>query len=208
MKNIFIVSLALLSVTTGCKKNTVTDHSPSVKGTVWVGSFSYTSASSEPYSLQVSDNGSFTWREYNGSFPGTWKLEGKQLTLTFTSGKLLKADISNDTMLVNIQNNVSNGWFVTDGQLNKATGQTLSGTFWKSNSETLIFLGSQVNCYGGEFSGLSAVNEYSWEAGALSLPTPVYRDRYFFFGVLMPSGKSLKLIAKNFDAHVFELFKQ
>ena len=214
MKKILFVTTMLVLIIlffTGCKKNQETDYSSLFKNTVWTGAFNYDNAAAEPYSLQFNENGNFTWREFLGIFSGNWKIEGKQIILSFINGHSFKADISNDQMLNNIQNNVSNGWSVTSGQLNAATEQVLDGTVWKAannNPAKLIFSsGLRVDATGSIFSvfGSLGINvNYTREAGAVLFSTSLYN----FFSIIVPDGKSMIVLNKSLNPGGLKLFRQ
>jgi hypothetical protein len=209
MKRIFFLALLLpvLYFSAGCKKNNEVDTASLFKNTVWTGEFKYDNApSAESYSLQCKDNGSFTWREYGGSYQGTWKLEAKLLTLTFSSGSIVKADVLDDKTLGNIQNTVAVGWTLNSGQYNTATEQALDGTTWKENNNQGAITFTSLNVTGtGIFAGVQA-GQYSRSAGTVLFPPA---GIVVYFSVLMPDGKSMRLISKAFpNYHPYTLTKQ
>jgi hypothetical protein len=203
MKKTFCIAIALLPVIyflTGCKKDSATDPASLFKNTVWTGEFKYGGAPApEPYSLECKADGSFNWREYSGTYGGTWKLDATLLTLTFNSGTIVKAEVLDNKTLGNIQNNPGSAWTLNSGEFNTATGQVIDGTSWKENSNqgTIAFTGTRITGKGLFFAGMQ--NEvFSRAAGTILVQQSVSN---VYFCVLMPDGKTMRLVNKTLTAN-------
>lgn len=206
MKKIISVAIVLLLVTISCQKNKGVDIAALFKNKIWTGQFNYLNMGPEYYSLQCKEDGSFTWYQYGLSHTGTLKLEEKLLTLTFNNGNIIKAEVSDDKILVNIQNDAANGWSLSSGEYNTATEQALDGTTWKEkNNQGILSFSSGAKVSGtGIFAGTQD-NSYSRIAGTISFP-PGFGD---YFLVLMADGNTIRLLNKSFlNYHPYILTKQ
>ena len=145
-KNSFLI-LTIIFVTAlnfaGCKKeNTAKGHTALFNNTVWTGEFHYTGQPVQPVSIEFKQGGAFTWYDIQGDFPGSWKIENGQITISFPSGSIVKADISNDNKLINFQHSTGNGWAIDNAELNTTPDETIENTSWKTTNILLDFKAS------------------------------------------------------------------
>ena len=210
MKRIFFVALLLpvLYFSTGCKKSNEADIPSLFKNTVWTGRFTYLGMTEEPYSLQFKEDGTFTWIRYQASSTGNWTLSGSQLSLVFSATVTIKADVSNDKTLTNIQNNPAGGWLFSSGQYNTATEQAIDNTTWKENNNAgaLTFSTSSKVSGTGIFGSLQNNDSYFRIGAVLTFPSGF---NVTYFSVLQPDGKTMVLINKTFpNYHPYVLTRQ
>jgi len=214
MKKIFFVAMALLPVlyfSAGCKKNNEIDTTSSFKNMVWTGTFHYTGDVDEPYSLKFREDSSFLWFEYNGLNFGTWKLDEKKLTLTFSAGKPITAAVSDGKTLANIQNDHANARFVNSGELNTTVDQKLEGTTWKekNNLGTLTFNAFKNVTTTGIFAIIPQNSSYVGDPGAIYCTSPLSPGNSFF-AVVMSDGKTMRFVNKYITTpyHPYVMIKQ
>jgi hypothetical protein len=136
MKQYIIRSMLVLMMTViifSCKKENAKDFTLSIAGKTWWGKFAYTGKVSQYYSIQFDANGSYIWSELSGDYTGKWVVDGKHLKFTFdVTSKQIKADISADNKLVNIENNSSYGWAIESCErIANPNLSSLDNTFWK-----------------------------------------------------------------------------
>lgn len=110
MKHLKSITLLLLATTTifACKKTGTSSDVPQnpgqnptqdLKGTVWAGEFQYTSGAYQnlqPFSIIVDNNNTLTWYENGSSLSGVWAIQGEKVTITYTNGQIVSADVSKD----------------------------------------------------------------------------------------------------------------
>ena len=88
-----------------CKKEGTSSTVPAnptenLKGTVWAGEFQYTSGAFQnlqPFSMVVENNNTITWYENGLSLSGVWAVREGKITITYTNGQSVSADVSKDT---------------------------------------------------------------------------------------------------------------
>lgn len=109
MKHLKSISLVLFVAATilGCKKDTTTTSGnvpgtpvENLKSSVWAGEFQYTSGAFQnlqPFSLTLENNNTLTWFENGLSLSGVWAVQGNKITITYTNGQIVSADVSKDT---------------------------------------------------------------------------------------------------------------
>jgi hypothetical protein len=207
MKRIFFGTIILISALCsfiGCKKDKVSTVSL-FENKVWTGEFNMLNHAPEPYSLQCKEDGSFTWFQWGGSYPGTWLLQDKSLTLSFNSGVIIKAEVE-DKALTHIQNNNANGWLLINGQYTPKADQSIDGTTWKeiNNLGTLSFSsGMKINGTGI----FVAMQDKLYLRNHADLIFPVSGD--FYFGVVMGDGQTMRIINKTYpNYHPYILNRQ
>jgi hypothetical protein len=207
MKRVFFKTLILLSAMhflSGCKKDKMSTVSL-FENTVWTGELKMDNQAQEPYSLQCNEDGSFVWYQWGASYPGTWLLDEKSLTLSFNSGIILKAEVE-DKALTHIQNNVANGWSLLSGQYNPTAKQSLDGTTWKENNNqgNLSFSSGTKITGTGIFAGMQD-NLYLRNPASVIFPIAAN----FYFGVVMGDGQTMRIINKTLpNFHPYVLTKQ
>jgi hypothetical protein len=107
MKHLKSISLLLIAATIilSCKKEGTSSNVPAnptdnLKGTVWSGEFQYTSGAFQnlqPFSLVVENNNTLTWYENGSSLSGVWEVQGSKITITYTNGHIVSAEVSKDS---------------------------------------------------------------------------------------------------------------
>lgn len=135
---ITMLALMVMAILFSCKKDNAKDFTASIAEKTWWGKFTYTGKSPQYYSIHFAANGSFTWSEATGDLMGHWSVDGKHLTLTLgATGKQIKADITADGKLFNIENNSVNGYTIDSGDLiANPTTSPLENTLWKGSYTT------------------------------------------------------------------------
>ncbi|HTE34292.1 MAG TPA: hypothetical protein VK666_28125 [Chryseolinea sp.] len=192
----YIARTALVLVATAilfsCKKDSPKDYTASVAETTWWGKFAYAGKSSQYYSVHFAANGSFTWSEMAGDLTGHWTVDGRHLSITLgATGKEIKAEISEDGKLNNIENNSANGYTIASGELiaNPNTS-SLDNTLWKGSYTTGPGVGmtTAVNFrflpalkFQMEFVSVT-LSPYAYTRSASGV---VIRGPYYIFGVVI-----------------------
>lgn len=191
MKKLFTTSVLLLltiAFLSGCKKDKGTDYAAAIKDKVWVGIFNYKTAPDQFYSIHFKADGSLVFSEFRGDYNGTWKMDGKQLSITI--GAKVSANISEDNKLIDIVNDANNDWELKTGELNSNPDIALVGTTWKGLrvADEVIFSfkpGSMVDAtrannsmYSGDYTRTGAGVRFGGGSG--------------YFYVIMPNGKEMK----------------
>ncbi|HTE23734.1 hypothetical protein [Flavitalea sp.] len=107
MKHLKSISLLLIAATTflACKKNGTSNEvlenpTEDLKGTVWAGEFQYTSGvfqNMQPFSIVLEKNNTVTWYENGLSLSGVWSVQGGKITIQYTNGQIVSADVSKNT---------------------------------------------------------------------------------------------------------------
>ena len=125
--------IIITGILSGCKKSNddiPKDYSASVTDKTWSGVFTYTGKTSEYYSVHFNADKSLIWSELAGDFAGTWLVNNKQLTITFSSGSKINADITDDNRLINIIAS-NKSYMVNSGKLVANPNLPLDNTIWK-----------------------------------------------------------------------------
>lgn len=134
-KYISIILLTLLAgLISSCKKDaTPKDYSASIKDKTWWGTLSYTGKALEYYSVHFNADGSLSWSQQSGDYPGSWIVNDKQLTMTFPGiSSEIKAYISDDDKLMTITDNNAS-FTINSGELFATPIQSLDNTVWKGS---------------------------------------------------------------------------
>jgi len=188
-KALFIIASSLSILTMpGCKKEAETNYAPLLNEKVWTGTLKYLTSDPGPFSVKFSTDGGFSWHDIKEDVSGTWKLDGPQLVLIFSSGKQLKAEFAADSTMGNIIGDDGRSITTVQPQLNNNAGMNMNDIRWEINGslDRVEFSGSRVTYYDFGF----------WE-----------RDSYLFnrqngtmrfsngynkgFFVIMPDGESI-----------------
>lgn len=129
--NIMMVTLMVMGLLFSCKKSSTPipkDYTVLIKDKTWWGQLIYTGQTAEYYCIQFNTNGSFTWSQLLGDYPGHWVINGNRLTMIINANDLqIEADISDDNNLLNITDNI-NSLKVNSGELNANPNITLDNT--------------------------------------------------------------------------------
>lgn len=179
---------AAMSVS-GCRKG---DNEPAVssenfKNTIWTGEFSYAGKAAEPVSLDFTEDGQFLWHELKGNFAGSWKLEGKKLSLSLDNGLSFTGDVAGSS-LSNLRSSDAGGRTLKNAVLDKEDIPALANTTWVATGVSLVFKpGNLVDLYFGLPEGFPTYYDMKYTLSGRAVhfnPLPDYN----WFGVL--SGKS------------------
>jgi hypothetical protein len=186
-KALFIIASSLSILTMpGCKKETGTNYAHLLNEKVWTGTL--TSYNPEPFSVKFSTDGSFSWHEIKEDVNGTWKLDGPQLVLNFSSGKQLKAEFAADSTMGNIIGDDGKSITTVKPQLNTNADMSMDNIRWEitGSYDEVEFAGSRVTYYSFGF----------WDRGSYifnrrngTMRFSNGYDKGFF--VIMPDGESI-----------------
>jgi hypothetical protein len=198
-----LVTLLSLGIAFSCKKSSTPatpatpatrDYAASIKDKTWWGMFAYTGKTPESYSIYFGKDNTILWSELSGNYGGAWVVNDKQLTITFSSGAKVSADISDDNKLSNIVAS-SSAYKVNSGALVANPNLPLDNTVWKGSLFTGAYVIYQMNFMPGLKVELKIDNmtyppfPYTRLAtgGAIRIQTP----GNVFFGVVT-SDKEMK----------------
>ncbi|GAC1448488.1 MAG: hypothetical protein NVSMB7_09970 [Chitinophagaceae bacterium] len=175
------------------KSSTPKDYTASIKEKTWSGMLTYTSQTTEYYSVHFNTDNSLIWSQLSGDYIGHWAINGKQLTLTFTnSNAQIKADISDADTLMNIVANVSL-YIINSGKLLANPTVSLDNTVWKGLTVTgaassflqMSFMpGSKVEV---KVSTVPETNTYTRSASGAVIRT-VFKSA-IFFGIITSNNE-------------------
>jgi hypothetical protein len=191
------------------------------EGTIWTGDSKYGNYPTVPYVLEVGAGGNLVWHDEAQDLPdnGILKVENGQLYFTFiSSGSTVKADITDDHKLKNIQNNIYNAtnddakqWRFLSGELDTLTEMALDNTTWEEVTSNnfpyrLTFLpdnGIDVLIFN---TANAKPSKYTRKAGFLRFELNWYDNKYQSgkkFAIIRPDGK----ITVKFDG-TYRMFEK
>ncbi len=194
--NLILVTLLLTGILNSCKKSSDTiplpkDYSASIKGKTWWGEFSFTSQTTEYYSVHFNADNTLTWSQFSGDYAGHWAITGKQLTMTIdVSGTEIKANIADDDKLMDITDNT--GYYEVDnGQLSvNLTIPSLDNTVWNGTIYFFSIKTLQLSFKPGLQVVINQenmpVNTYTYTRNSSN---SVIRIGTHFFGIITSDGK-------------------
>ncbi len=99
MKKVFsaLLLFAAISLLNGCKKDGDKDHASAIKDKTWIGTFNYRGETEQYYSIDFKADGTLMFNQATGDFPGTWAINGSQLSIFI--GSEIKTTITGDNMI-------------------------------------------------------------------------------------------------------------
>lgn len=171
-----------------------------IDGTVWAGTYKDGDYVPANYVMELNADGTLIWHDYSQSlYNGYWKVEKGQIYFTFTSSNsTVKADITDDLKLKNIQNNIynvqngiANKWLLEDGELNTKTDIVLDNTTWKCDKNGMIldFRPDGV-IYVYQNGKVNGTSKYLREAGVLRFDLILSSTFSFYTWVIIkPDGR-------------------
>jgi hypothetical protein len=191
---IVLVALMISGILFSCKKDsTSTNNTASIKDKTWWGQFFYTAKPIEYYAIHFNSDGSLTWSEYSGDYPGKWSLDGSQLTISFNgTARQFKATISGDNKLVNVINTPANGYSVVSGELVPPVNNTpLENTIWKGSATSATATVAMQMTFKPGFKtelrfGTGVISTYSYTMSAENI---VMRIGTGFFGIVTSTNE-------------------
>jgi hypothetical protein len=204
-----IVTIFLFS----CKKNSSSpkDYTASIKDKTWWGVLVYTGKTAQYYSVHFNADNTLLWSQLAGDYTGTWSINGKQVTITFSgSGIKINADISDDDQLMNIVVNTST-YKIINGQIIQNPNIPLNNTAWKgsvvsgiaTNLQLSFMPGAKVELKLGNTTYPPFIYSRTPSGGAFRFDTG---GSYYYFGVII-SNNEIKGSA-NDSEFPFQVTKQ
>ena len=158
------------------------------KSTIWTGEFSYAGKAAEPMSIDFSEGGQFIWHELKGNYAGSWKLEGKKLSLSLDNGLSFTGDVTGIS-LSNLQSSDAGGRTLKNAALDKEDIPALANTTWVATGVSLKFKpGNLVDLYFGAPEGLPTYYDMNYTLSGRAVQFNALPD-YNWFGVL--NGKAI-----------------
>jgi hypothetical protein len=131
---LFVVFLAI----SGCKKEEASrqiDVKTLFNGTTWTGEFKYNSRPVyEPFAIDFTGQGNFTWHELDGDFTGVYSVNSStgEVVITFDgSSRNVTATVASGDTFSFIRYGGAYPWVIKEARLNTIINQPLENTFWK-----------------------------------------------------------------------------
>jgi hypothetical protein len=135
--SIIPATLLLTAILFSCKKSSTPvpkDYAASIKDKTWSGEITYTNDSTQYYSVQFNADKTLVWSQFLGDYPGSWGIDGKQITMTFNgSNVIIRADIGDDDKFSNIIVSNTNAYVINSGGLIVNLPVQLEGTVWNGS---------------------------------------------------------------------------
>lgn len=195
-----MVTLMVMGLLFSCKKSSTPipkDYTVLIKDKTWWGQLTYTGQTAEYYCIQFNANGSLTWSQLLGDYPGQWVINGKRLTMIISvNGLQIEADISDDNKLLNITDNI-NSLNVNSGELTANPNVILdntawTGTYFNGSSQQPLQINFKPNSKVDMKFGAFAVTTYTYTRSSLgAVIRHSVGENYPFFAVLT-SGNLMK----------------
>jgi hypothetical protein len=119
---------------TSCKKSNDSSNngntSSAVSDKTWWGMFTYPGDTTEYYSVHFNADSTMLWNQMLGEYGGKWTLSGNHLSMNFTNGVIITADITGGNKLSAFK--VNNTSIINSGELLASPyTQSLDGTKWR-----------------------------------------------------------------------------
>jgi hypothetical protein len=189
------ISMVMVIALNNCKKddNVVPkNYLAAIGNQTWWGTFTYTGQNAEYFSVHFNANNTLMWSQSLGDYPGKWTIDGKALTMNFTNGTQIRADITDDNKLTNIVANTK-FYIVNSGQQVASTFIVLDNTMWEGTTK---IMGSSDPLAATFRPNLAATidnveYEYSKSASGMAIRATSNNTKLTFFGVLT-SGTEMR----------------
>ena len=176
-----------------CKKSSgdAAVDNTAFKNTIWTGEFNYTGKTAEPVSIDFSEGGQLLWHELKGNRIGTWKLEGKKLSISLDNAPSFTGDVTSDNKLTNLQTSDGGGRTLKNAALDKAAIPDLANTVWAADNVSLKFkAGGKLDLFFGPPVGFPTYMDLNYTVSGRAIHFDALAD-YNWFAVIN-GGASLK----------------
>jgi hypothetical protein len=215
-RNVYFMTvlIILFGLISSCQKTSVVNAitppaltiADSIKNKNWWGTFSYTGARHEYYSVEFNADGSLLWEQYSGDTKGHWTLTDKKISISFEGNdEVITADISGN-YLINFSDNTDKSEILTGNKLNNPH-ISVAGSIWTTPYNTILDF-SIIFLSEDSASVRFFVTSYDPHQYQRYPNSGVFRIQYGAFPVIFGIAISDQEIVGSFNNYPFRLPKQ
>jgi hypothetical protein len=155
---LFFAGAIIASCNKDDNNNGDTNWAEELKQTTWAGEYQLTSGAYQglqPFSIKLNTDNTLTWYEIGATLPAVWSVRGNQITITFTNGGTISADLGNNSWNNFTSTSPNQRKIASLEKISIPDPNTLNNTVWKGKLSsgqdvTITFLsGNKLRYFAG-----------------------------------------------------------